>query len=510
MNAPTTAGMIRHWAEVKPDHVALRWEGGEMTYRELDLRSSRVAQALRAEGVGPGERVAFLDKNAPGQVELFFGAAKLNAVPAPVNFRLAPPEVALIVSDTRAKVFVAGVEFRAATSEVSGTKVLAFGEEFAAWRDAHPAEDPGTPQNPGDVAYQLYSSGTTGRPKGVELMQSNLAAGLSLYPSLISLGGDSVSMVAMPLYHIGGGGWLLAGMSVGATNVLVRDIVPTDLVRLIEQERVTHAFIVPAVLQFMLSVPGVADRDFSSLHTFLYGASPISEKVLADSIRTFKCRFVQVYGLTESMGTVVMLPAADHDPDGPNRHRLRSVGLPAPGVEARVADPVTGDDVPRGQVGEIWVRGPMVMKGYWNMPEATAEVLRPGGWLRTGDAGYADADGYLYVHDRIKDMIVSGGENIYPAEVENVLMSHPAIADAAVIGVPDEKWGETPKAMVVRAPAAALTEQEVIAYCRERLAGFKCPTSVEWLQQLPRNASGKILKRDLRAPYWAGRDRMVG
>lgn len=524
-NAPstfTTAELLRHWARVKPDHPALRWETGELSYRQLDERSSRVAQALVEAGVHVGDRVCYLDKNSPEQVELIFGSAKVNAVPTPVNFRLAPAEVAFIVRDAGAKVFAVGEEFLALLDEIApeldGVALVVIGQsdryrDFATWRDAHPATDPRAPQAPGDVAYQLYSSGTTGRPKGVQLTQANLASGIPLYPGLMHLDGDAISLVAMPLYHIGGGGWLLAGHFVGATNYLVREIDPLALVELIERERVTHGFLVPAVLQFMLATPGVADRDFSALVSLLYGASPISEQVLADSVRTFGCEFLQAYGLTETTGTVVVLPAADHDPDGPNRHRLRAAGLPTPGTDLRVVDAATGAAVPVGDVGEIWIRSATVMKGYWHLPEATEDSIRPGGWFRSGDAGYFDEDGYLYLYDRIKDLIVSGGENVYPAEVENVLMAHPGVADAAVIGVPDDRWGETPKAMVVRATSPegkGLTEAELIAHCRAQLAGFKCPSSVEWLDALPRNPSGKVLKKDLRAPYWAGRTRLVG
>ena len=232
--------------------------------------------------------------------------------------------------------------------------------------------------------------------------------------------------------------------------------------------------------------------------------------MLSDSIRTFGCEFLQAYGLTETTGTVVLLPAADHDPAGPNRHRLRAAGLPVAGSTVRVVDAATGEDAAVGAVGELWISGPTVMKGYWNLPEATEEAIRPGGWFRSGDAGYFDEDGYLYLYDRVKDMIVSGGENVYPAEVENALMSHPGVSDVAVIGVPDERWGETAKAMVVRAPGPEATEAELIAWCRDRLAVFKCPTSVEWLEALPRNPSGKVLKKDLRAPYWTGRERLIG
>jgi long-chain acyl-CoA synthetase len=291
---------------------------------------------------------------------------------------------------------------------------------------------------------------------------------------------------------------------------LVREVVPDQLVERIVEARVTHGFVVPAVLQFMLAVPGVEGRDFSALRAFLYGASPISERVLATAVRTFGCQFVQAYGLTESTGTIMYLPAADHDVDGAHRHRLRAVGIPTPGSEAKVIDLATAETVPTGQVGEIWVKGPTVMAGYWHLPDQTADALQPGGWLRTGDAGYEDPDGYFYIHDRVKDMIVSGAENIYPAEVENVIMSHPDVADVAVIGIPHDRWGETPCAKVVRVADSQMTADQLLAYCRERLAGFKCPTSIQWIDQLPRSPSGKVLKKDLRAPYWDGRDRMVG
>jgi acyl-CoA synthetase (AMP-forming)/AMP-acid ligase II len=223
----------------------------------------------------------------------------------------------------------------------------------------------------------------------------------------------------------------------------------------------------------------------------------------------FGCQFWQAYGLTETTGAIVNLPPQDHDVSGPNRHRLRSCGLAGPGVELRIVEPATGRDLPTGQVGEIWTRSPQNMKGYWNQPEATTATIGAGGWLRTGDAGYLDDDGYLYIHDRVKDMIVSGGENVYPAEVENVLMAHPAVADVAVIGVPDDRWGEKAKAIVVKVEGVEVTPEELIEFSRERLAKFKCPTSVDFTDALPRNPSGKVLKKDLRAPYWEDHDRMV-
>jgi long-chain acyl-CoA synthetase len=514
-----TADIIRTWGAERPDVDALRWgDGRSMTYAELHERSSRVAQGLLAEGVGAEDRVAILDKNGPEYFEWFFGAAKINAVPTPVNWRLAPREVAYIVNDAQARLLLVGQEFLPVLQAIAGdlaetTRVLVIGgadgyESWDAWRDRHEAVDPMVPQADGDVAFQLYSSGTTGLPKGVQLTNSNLFSGLPMYEEIMGMDADSVNLVAMPLFHIGGGGWALAGMVSGIPGVLVRDIDPVKLVELIEREGITHAFLVPAVLQFMLMVPGMKERDYSQLKCFLYGASPISTQVLAESVRTFGCTFMQAYGLTETTGTVVLLPGDDHDPDGPNAHRLRAAGKPLELIDLRIVDPATAQDMAVGEVGEIWVRGPLVMKGYWNLPDETAKSISADGWFRTGDAGYLDADGYVYIHDRVKDMIVSGGENIYPAEVENVLMGHPAVADVAVIGVPSERWGETPKAVVVR--KGEVTDEELIAYCRERLAKYKCPTSVDWVEALPRNPSGKILKKDLRAPYWEGRERFVG
>src|SRR5581483_3247426 len=464
------------------------------------------------------EHVALLDKNGLPYFELLFGCAKLNAVDVAVNWRLAPPEVAAIVDDARARVLVVGQEFVPVLEAIEDRlatvdKILVVGghprhEDFDAWVARQSPVDPGGDGAPDDVALQLYSSGTTGLPKGIMISNDSLFALMPLAAREWSIGPGSKTLVAMPLFHIGGGGWAIVGLVFGCECIVVRDVDPAAIARLIASHRITHAFLVPAVLQFMLALPGVEKIDFASLRTIVYGASPISVQILKQSIATFGCGFAQAYGLTETTGAIVTLPPSDHDPDGPNAHRLRSAGRANEGVELRIVKP-DGSDAAVGEVGEIWVRSRQNMKGYWNRPDETRATIVEGGWLRTGDAGYLDADGYLYIHDRVKDMIVSGGENVYPAEIENVLMSHPAIADAAVIGVPSERWGETPKALLVRKPGADATEADVIAFCRERLARYKCPTSVDWVEALPRNPSGKILKKDLRAPYWAGRARMV-
>ena len=519
------AGIVRVHAAQRGEQTSLIEGDRRLTWSQLHDRAAQMAQALSAAGVGAGDRVAFLDKNCIEHFEVFFGAAMLNAVCVDVNWRLAGAEVQFIVDDAEAKVLVVGPDFVAMLDEIApdlptvNTFVSIGGPtshsvEYEAWLSNHEALDPGTESAADDTAFQLYSSGTTGRPKGVMLSNSNFFSLLPLAKDIWDLDADSINLIAMPLFHIGGGGWACAGMYEGCTSVIFRELDPAALITTIEEHRITHAFLVPAVLQFMLMVPGVEDGDYSSLKVFVYGASPISEAVLSKCVDMFKpCKFWQAYGLTETTGAVVNLPPEDHAADSPNKHRLRSCGVAGPGVELQIV----GDDgetvLPAGEVGEIWIRSPQVMTGYWKMPDETAQAVTPDGWFKSGDAGYLDEDGYLFIHDRVKDMIVSGGENVYPAEVENVLMMHEAVADVAVIGVPHDKWGETAKAIVVAAPEHAADEStaaEIMAFAKSKLATFKCPTSVDWVDMLPRNPSGKVLKKDLREPFWAGHERRVG
>jgi long-chain acyl-CoA synthetase len=514
------ADIVRAHSADRPHAVALSLGTRQTTWSQLYERARRVATGLRAAGVGPQDRVAFIDKNGFEHFEVLYGASLINAVCVDVNWRLAPPEIAFIVNDAAAKVLVVGPDFVPVLDSIVGDlehapHVIVIGghgthRDYDGWVAAHADEDPLAPSTGDDVALQLYSSGTTGRPKGVMLSNDNIIGLLPIGVEVWKMSAGSVVLVAMPLFHIGGSGWATVGHFIGARLEILRELDFGELVRLLSAGGVTHAFVVPAVLQFMQLVPGVGDVDFSSLEVVVYGASPISEEVLESSMKLLGCEFFQVYGLTETTGAITHLPPSDHDLSGETRHRLRSCGLAGPGVELRIVDVATGDDIAAAEVpGEILVRSRQVMKGYWNNPAATREAIDGSGWFRSGDIGYLDADGYLYIHDRVKDMIVSGGENIYPAEVENVLMSHPAIADVAVIGVPSEKWGESPRAIVVVAPGSEADEDGIIAFARGRLARYKCPVGVDFTDALPRNPSGKILKKDLRAPYWAGRQRQV-
>jgi long-chain acyl-CoA synthetase len=513
------AGIIRTHGRERADHPALEYEGTTHTFGALDKKSNRLATALASIGVGPEDRVAFLDKNGPEFFELTFALAKLNAVNVAVNWRLAPTEMAQIINDAEARVLIVGPDFFAHVEKIEGdletvTTIIAIGDH-ARWDDyervlaAHPAEDPGAEPKGSDVAIQLYTSGTTGLPKGVMLTNDNFFSGVMNVTESWKFDKNSVNIAVMPMFHIAGAGWSMVGLFHGCQTVLLRDVDPARILKVIPEFGITNAFFVPAVIQFLLITPGVDETDFSTLRAIVYGASPITDAVLTKAMERFGCGFIQVYGMTETTGAITQLDPEDHDPV--NRPGLlRSCGKPYAWVEMRLVDPDTGADVADGTVGELWTRSPQNMRGYWNNEAATKATIDADGWLRTGDAGYRDADGFLFLHDRVKDMIVTGGENVYPAEVENVLAKHPDVADVAVIGIPDEKWGEAVKAVVVRREGSEISDTELITFAREHLAGFKLPKSVDFTDVLPRNPSGKLLKREIRAPYWEGAARQIG
>ena len=518
----TLGDIPRHHARVRPAHVALAFEGRETTFEALDAQSNQVAAALIAAGVEAGDCIAYFGKNSDHYFELLFGVVKIGAVITPIGWRLSAEEAAYIIDDAQAHFIFVGPECIATAEEAvakTGARPAIVAMEagahahpvYQAWRDEHPKEDRRLPVRPEDTALLLYTSGTTGRPKGVMLASANILRSRRAL-SEAKMGWNEwqegeVSYCAMPVAHIGGTGWCLVGLINGVKNVVARDFNPIEALEVIPRERIAKTFMVPAALQFVIRMPRVREIDYSSLTHILYGASPMPVDLLRECMEVFGCKFVQQYGMTETTGTVTYLPPQDHDPKG--NKRMRSAGLPMPGLEMAIFD-AEGKRLGPNEVGEIATRSAANMKGYWRKADATAATIDKDGWLRTGDAGYIDEDGYIYIQDRIKDMIITGGENVYPAEVENAVHGHPHVAEVAVIGVPDETWGESVKAIVVPNPGVTPDAADIIAFARSRIAHFKAPRSVDFLATpLPRSASGKILRRQLREPYWAGKDRRV-
>jgi acyl-CoA synthetase (AMP-forming)/AMP-acid ligase II len=512
--APLTAGISRifdiveRWSAKAPDREALAFGDRSWTWRQLEDRVRRAAGALRAAGLGPGDRFAVLDKNHPACVELTLAASLIGAANAVVNFRLSPEELTHVLHDSTARLVVVGAEFAVALDElrdrlpkVSRTIVLGGDDdEYENWlASAEPVAQP-YEAAPSDCFLQLYTSGTTGWPKGAMLTQRGMIAHTGVVAPAYAMDEDSANVVAMPLFHVGGTSWALGSMSVGARTIIVREIVPAVLFDLIETHRATHAFFVPAVIQMLLADPARARAALGSLKVIGYGGSPMPAPLMERTLSVLDTPLYSVYGMTEMSGVFCVLGPEEHRDEG-RTHLRASAGRPLPGSELRVVDPATGDDVGQGEVGEFWVRSEQVMGGYWNMPDATRETITADGWLRTGDAGRVDDEGYLFIEDRVKDMIITGGENVYPAEVERVLLQHPGVAEVAVIGMPHEKWGETVKAVVVPGEGAQIDEAALIAFSRDRLAHYKCPTSVTVTPALPRNPTGKILKRQLRASF---------
>ena len=518
----TLNDLVREHARAQPDAAAFTFGGETLSFASLDRGSNRAANGLAALGVSKGDRIAYLGKNHPLYFELLVAAMKIGAVMTPVNWRLAPPEVAYIVNDCRAKAMVVGEGFGAMLAQVRPelkhveTVIgLDAGDvaptDYREWRDGFSDVGAHVAVGPDDDALQLYTSGTTGRPKGAVMTHGSILSSrhrgeeVELREWQQPVPGE-VTLLAMPCFHISGTGTGIGTIASGTCSIVLPEYDPTQALDLIARYNISKIFLVPAAIQIMLNHPRVGEVDFSRLKFITYGASPIPLELMRAAMERFGCGFVQMYGMTETSGTIVTLDPEDHVPEG--SPRMRSVGKPLPGVEVKIVDG-EGVEVPANTVGEIATRSPKNMRGYWNLPEATAATIDAEGWLRTGDAGYFDDDGYLYIHDRVKDMIISGGENVYPAEVENAVYSHPKVADVAVIGVPDTKWGEAVKACVVVKPGEMLSEAEVIAHARRHIAGYKCPKSVDFIAALPRNPSGKILRRELRAPYWKGRERPI-
>jgi acyl-CoA synthetase (AMP-forming)/AMP-acid ligase II len=522
------AALLGNTARSFPDRVAWFWDGRTRTYGESDRRADALAHALTARGIGRGERVAILMENRPEVVETMFGCWKAGIAVAPLNakftageivFHLADAGARVVVADRKLAAVVGALRDRVPTVELvievgDGPEETGTGEGFLSWARLQAGHDgtrfPEVDVDRDDLAWLAYTSGTTGRPKGAMLSHGVLTfEALGMLADFFPLGVHDVGMHAAPLTH-GSGHVALVFVAAGCGQVLMP---PTGFdaalfLELVERHRVAALFLVPTIIKLVVEHPDAARRDLSSLRWVFYGGSPMYVEDIRRAHGVLGRIFNQGFGQTESPMTGTILRADEHDPDGPFAHRLASCGRARTGVQIRILDP-QDRVLPDGEIGEICIRGGSVMVGYWQRPEETAQTLR-GGWLHTGDLGRMDSDGYVYILDRSKDMVISGGLNVYPREVEEVLLTHPDVGEACVFGVPDPTWGEAVTAHVVARDGAELSVPELIAFAREQLAGYKLPKAVQVVEALVKTAYGKVDKKAIRAPYWQGRDRMVG
>jgi fatty-acyl-CoA synthase len=510
----TMSDQLARHARRTPDVPALRFDGAGRSYGELDERVTRLARALADRGVGTGDRIAVLALNGMEAWEAYLAGVRLGAIVVPVNFRLVADEVAYVLTDSGATALVVDAplaEVAAKAREQApavGTVLVIGGASAGPGSEDYEQALAAAGSEPLDVvvdeeqpAFIMYTSGTTGRPKGAVLTHRNLL--MHVFSQMTHLGWhpeDRVAAPGAPLFHIAGLAGGLPPLLVGGTNAIMKSggFDPVETLDMIEREKISSIFLVPAMWAAVVAVPGIADRDLSHLHRISWGAAPASTTLLRTLIDTFpQAEVVTAFGQTECSPVTCFLRGED------SVRKIGSVGTPMLNVEVRVVDDAM-NDVPQGEVGEIVYRSPMVMKEYWNKPEETS-IAFEGGWFHSGDLVRQDEDGYFYVVDRKKDMIITGGENVYCAEVENVLAAHPKVGEVALIGVPDTRYGEAPLAVIAPRDAAdPPTAEELAAWCREKLARYKNPREYSIVGALPRNPSGKVLKTQLRTEHSAG------
>jgi len=499
---------IRHHARHRGQHIALIHGDRALSYSEFDARVSRCANAMLGFGLKRGDCVALLTANDIAFAEILFASARIGALLIPLNYRLNPAELADILSDASACCLFAQDRYLdpllAHDAAVAGdTRLIRLGADYERLLAQAPDTAPHIERGPDDPVLVQYTSGTTGKPKGVVSSHRAWVQVSLIEPPLKGIGPDSVFLGVLPMCHTGGAKWVVEVLFAGATLVILDQFSPQGCIDAIERHGVTNVTWVPTMLYQVLDSPAIEGRDLSSLRYVNYGAAPILEARLAEAIERFGCRFTQGYGMTEvAGGSITFAAPSDHVENGAISPRLRSAGRPLIDCELKVVGE-DGRTLAAGEVGEIAVRSERTLVGYWRQP-ASALPVDEHGYFHTGDLGRIDEDGYVYVVDRAKDMIISGGLNIYSKEVEDALLLHPAVAEAYVVGVPDPQWGESVKAVVVRAPGGALDADQAAAWCRDRLASYKKPRFVEFADsaELPRTSLGKVVKKNLRAPDW--------